>query len=226
VNSGVYLVYVRQSYRRDFDAEVSEEAQEAAARRLLPAGSKAEVIRDTGGHQSGATASRDGYAQLVRRIEDPDVAAVAVYDLSRLARNARLMLELKAELDRRNLHLIVSNLPDSRFDTAIGRFQFGQLALAAQLQWDLDSERMVGLTRTKHEAGGHNGLDPFGYRTTRDELGRISRPHRLQVVEAEAAVVRDVFDRYGRSEFSHGDLAAALNAEGVQRHGRPGWKSR
>ena len=216
-----YLVYVRQSYRRDSDAEVSDGAQEAAARRLLPAGAGVEVIRDTGGHQSGATANRDGYRELLRRIEDPDVAGVAVYDLSRLARNARLMLELKAELDRRNLHLVVSNLPDSRFDTAIGRFLFGQLALAAQLQRDLDSERMVGLARTKHDSGGHNGLDPFGYRAARNEHGALIRPHRLEVVAAEAELVREVFDRYGSEGVaSMGALAAAMNGEGKQRRGR------
>ena len=215
-----YLVYVRQSYRRDSDADVSEEQQEAAARRLIPPGATVEVIRDTGGHQSGATANRDGYQVLLRRMEDADVAGVVVYDISRLHRNARAMLQLKHELDARNLHLIVSNLPDSKFDTAIGRFLFGQLALAAQLQRDLDSERMVGLTRTKHEAGGHNGLDPFGYRTVRDEQGKIVRPHCLEVVPDDAAIVADVFDRYGRADISHGDLAAALNAEGITRSGR------
>ena len=216
-----YLIYVRQSYRRDSDADVSEEQQEAAARRLLPDGSGATVIRDTQGHNSGSTAARDGYARLLEELKAPDVAGVAVYDLSRLARNARLMLNLKHELDGRNLHLIVSNLPDSRFDSAIGRFLFVQLALAAQLQRDLDSERMVGLTRTKHEQGGHNGLDPFGYRTVRDERGQISRPHRLEVVAEEATVVRDIFDRYSSGTVSQGDLAAALNVEGKHRRGRP-----
>jgi site-specific DNA recombinase len=216
-----YLVYVRQSYRRDSDADVSEEAQEAAARRLLPPGVAVEVIRDTGGHQSGATANRDGYRLLLRRIKDPDVAGVAVYDLSRLARNARLMLELKAELDRLNLHLLLSNLPDSKFDTAVGRFLFGQLCLAAQFQRDLDAERMVGLTRTKHDAGGHNGRDPFGYRTARDEHGMISRPHRLEVDPSEAEAVRAVFDRYASDEVgSMGELAGRLNAEGLTRRGR------
>jgi DNA invertase Pin-like site-specific DNA recombinase len=188
-----YLVYVRQSYRRigdNADADVSPEAQEKAARRALPEGSTAEVIADSGGHRSGRTDDRDGYQQLIRRLADPDVAGVAVYDLSRLARNARLMLNLKHELDRRNLRLIVSNLPDSRFDTAVGRFLFGQLCQAAQFQADVDSERMVGITRTKHERGGHNGSDPFGYTAVRDEHGRIVQPHRLAVVEAEAEMIR------------------------------------
>lgn len=220
-----YLVYVRQSYRRDSDADVSEEAQEAAARRLLPPGSAVEVIRDTGGHQSGATANRDGYRALLLRIKDPDVAGVAVYDLSRLARNVRLMLALKDELESRHLALVVSNLPGSRFDTPIGNFLFGQLCLAAQFQRDLDAERMIALTRTKHDAGGHNGRDPFGYRTARDPAGAIVRPHRLEIDVAEADVVRAVFERYASDEVgSMGELASRLNAEGIRRRGRQ-WTS-
>jgi DNA invertase Pin-like site-specific DNA recombinase len=224
--AGRYLIYVRQSYRRHDDAEVSEEQQEEAARRLLPKGATAEVIRDTGGHRSGRTDNRDGYRVLIGRLSDPGIAGVAVYDISRLARNARLMLNLKHELDARNLHLIVSNLPDSRFDTAVGRFLFGQLCLAAQFQADLDSERMVGITRTKFEQGGHNGSDPYGYRTARTPEGKVAQPHRLEVVPDEADVVRLIFDEYGAERWpSQGALAADLNARGVDKRGRP-WREK
>ena len=72
-------------------------------------------------------------------------------------------------------------MPATRFDGATGRFLFGQLALAAQLQRDLDSERMASQCRAIFEAGGHRGLDPFGYRTVPDV-----RPRTLELVEAEA----------------------------------------
>ncbi len=218
-----FLIYVRQSYRRtgtNEDADVSPETQEKAARRVIPEGATAELIADSGGHRSGRTDERDGYQLLIRRLADPDVSGVAVYDLSRLARNTRLMLNLKHELDRRNLRLIVANLPDSRFDTAVGRFLFGQLCQAAQFQADVDSERMVGITRTKHERGGHNGADPFGYRSARDEHGRIVQPQTLEPVPDEAEMVRLIFERYGTAELSHGRIAEGLRAEGRLRRGR------
>ena len=219
-----FLIYVRQSYKRtgeNADADVSPETQEKAARRALPDGASAEVISDTGGHRSGRTDARDGYQALIARLADPDVAGVAVYDLSRLARNTRLMLNLKHELDRRNLRLIVSNLPGSSFDDAVGRFLFGQLCQAAQFQADVDSERMVGITKTKHERGGHNGADPFGYRAARDEHGRIVQPHHLEVVEEEAEVVRLIFDEYGAERHSsQGAFAQDLNARGITRRGK------
>jgi DNA invertase Pin-like site-specific DNA recombinase len=218
-----YLLYVRQSYRRtgmNQDADVSPETQEKAARRAIPDGSTSEVIADSGGHRSGRTDVRDGYQRLLRRLADADVSGVAVYDLSRLARNTRLMLNLKHLLDERNLRLIVSNLPDSRFDTAVGRFLFGQLCQAAQFQADVDSDRMIGITRTKHERGGHNGSDPFGYRTVRDERGKVAQPQQLVPVPDEAELVRRIFDLYGTGDVSQGQLATMLQAEGLLRRGR------
>ena len=50
---------------------------------------------------------------------------------------------------------------------------------------------MVGLTGTKHEQGGYNGLDLFGYRTVRDSRGMIARPHRpRQTVYHRGASIR------------------------------------
>jgi site-specific DNA recombinase len=218
------LIYVRQSYRRrgeNADADVSPEAQEKAARAALPTGASAEVISDTGGHRSGRTDARDGYQELLRRLCDPDVAGVAVYDLSRLARNIHLMLDLKRELDDRGLRLIVANLPGSTFDDSIGKFMFNQLCSAAQFQADIDSDRMIAVTRTKHERGGHNGRDPYGFSVVRDNHGKIVQPHRLEAVPEEAQVIRLIFDEYGHERHSsHGAFAADLNARGITRRGR------
>jgi len=214
-----YLVYVRQSYRRHDDAEVSEEQQEEAARRLLPKGATHEVIRDTGGHQSGRTENRDGYRLLIARMSHGDVSGVAVYDLSRLARNARLMLDLQHELERRQVPLLVANLPGARFDGATGRYLFGQLCLAAQLQRDLDSERMTSMQRRLFEDGRHRGHDPFGYRSLRDAAGNLVHPRQLVVVPDEAAVVRRVWQELAaRSLVAVADI---MNREGVPHRGRP-----
>lgn len=70
----------------------------------------------------------------------PWIIGRGVADLSRLARNARLMLDLSAELERRRVPLLIANMPNASFDGANGRYMFGQLALAGQLQRDLDSE--------------------------------------------------------------------------------------
>src|ERR671926_250000 len=138
-----FAIYIRRSYRRADAAAVSDETQEQMARALLPAGATSEVIADSGGHQSGASTERDGYQELLAKLRAGRIDGIAVYDLSRLHRNAANMLALRAELERRQVVLLVATMPATRFDGAIGRFLFGQLALSAQLQRDLDSERMA-----------------------------------------------------------------------------------
>ena len=90
------VIYVRRSYKEATAADVSDEMQEAACRRLLPPGAAARVISDSGGHQSGFSAARDGYQALLAALAAGEVSALLVYDLSRLARNARLMLDLSS----------------------------------------------------------------------------------------------------------------------------------
>lgn len=217
VAMAVSIIYVRRSYKEASAADVSDEMQEAACRALLPAGTSIRVISDSGGHNSGFTADRDGYQALLAALAAGEVATIAVYDLSRLARNARLMLDLQHELERRAVPLLVANLPGASFDGATGRYMFGQLCLAAQLQRDLDSERMSGMQHRLFEDGRHRGHDPFGYRSNRDAAGNLVHPRELVVVPEEAEVVRRVW-----AELEHHSLievADLLNREGVPRRG-------
>jgi DNA invertase Pin-like site-specific DNA recombinase len=216
---GKYLIYVRRSYKEATAADVSDELQETACRAVLPAGASVQVISDSGGHQSGYSAAHDGYRALLAAVAAGNVAGIAVYDLSRLARNARLMLDLQHELERRQVPLLVANLPGARFDGATGRYMFGQLCLAAQLQRDLDSERMVGMQRRLFEDGRHRGHDPFGYRSLRDDAGNLVRPRQLVIVPEQAEVVRRVWRELADHSFD--EVADRLNREGVPH--RRGW---
>jgi DNA invertase Pin-like site-specific DNA recombinase len=206
------IIYVRRSYKEATAADVSDEMQEAACRALLPAGAPVRVISDSGGHHSGFTAARDGYQALLSALAAGEVAGIAVYDLSRLARNARLMLDLQHELERRQVPLLVANLPGARFDGATGRYMFGQLCLAAQLQRDLDSERMTRMQHQLFEDGRHRGHDPFGYASLRDDSGRLVHPRQLVVVPEEAVVVRRVWAELAQHSLI--SVADILNREG------------
>jgi DNA invertase Pin-like site-specific DNA recombinase len=214
---GQHVIYVRRSYKEATAADVSDEIQEAACRGVLPAGATVRVISDSGGHQSGFSAARDGYQALLQALTSGEVAAIAVYDLSRLARNARLMLNLRDELERHQVPLLVASMPGANFDGAAGRFMFGQLCLAAQLQRDLDSERMTRMQRGLFEDGRHRGHDPFGYRSLRDAAGNLIRPRELVVVPEEAAIVHRVWRELARRSLM--EVADLLNQEGVPHDG-------
>jgi DNA invertase Pin-like site-specific DNA recombinase len=212
-----HVIYVRRSYKETTAADVSDEMQEATCRALLPAGVSVRVISDSGGHQSGFSAARDGYQALLAAVAAGEVAAIVVYDLSRLARNARLMLNLLHELERRQVPLLVANLPGAKFDGATGRYLFGQLCLAAQLQRDLDSERMTGMQRRLFEDGRHRGHDPLGYRSRRDAAGGLVHPRELVIVPEEAAIVRRVWHELVQRSLI--EVADLLNRDGVPHPG-------
>lgn len=213
VRGTAFVIYVRRSYRKSGSPDVSDEVQVEVARSVIPTGAAVTIISDSGGHHSGRSDDRDGYQELISLVRSGRVDGIAVYDLSRLARKASLMLNLKDELERRNIPLLIGVMPNTRFDTAIGRFMFGQLALAAQLQADLDSERMVSLTRSIYEAGGHRGSDPFGYRTT-----RVGDRRELVIEPTEAEVVTSIFRDLAHS--SYAAIAERLAATSTRR-GRP-----
>lgn len=212
-----FLVYVRRSYRTAGDADVSDEAQVSAATAMLPTGATHEVIADSGGHRSGRTAERDGYQELVARVRDRRCDGIAVYDVSRLARNARLLLELHAAVEAAGIPLLIANMPNTRWDTATGRFMLGQLALAAQFQADMDSERARGIRRSLFEDGRHRGQPPFGYRNGVDETNR-----RILIVdELQADVVRQIFAELAETSFA--DVADHLTAAGAPAPTDQGW---
>jgi Recombinase len=125
------------------------------------------------------------------------------------------MLGLRDELERHSVVLLIATMPQTRFDTAIGRYVFLQLCGAAQLQRDLDSERMTAMMRSIFLDGRHRGADPFGYRSARDEMGVLRRPRQLAVVPEEAEVVRLVWRLAASSSTSV--IADRLNATGVLR---------
>jgi DNA invertase Pin-like site-specific DNA recombinase len=212
-----YVIYVRRSYKEAAAADVSDEMQEAACRALLPAGASARVISDSGGHNSGNTAARDGYQALLGAVAAGLASGIIVYDLSRLFRNARLMLDLAHELERRQVPLLVANLPGANFDGANGRYMFGQFCMANQFQRDLDSERMTRIQRHLFEDGRHRGHDPLGYRSRRDGEGDLVHPRELLVVPEDAEAVRRVWQAL--ETYSLRDVADLMNREGVPHKG-------
>jgi DNA invertase Pin-like site-specific DNA recombinase len=212
-----YLIYVRRSYKEATAADVSDAAQEAACRALLPAGATAEVITDSGGHRSGATTKRDGYQELLVRLRSGAIDGIAVYDLSRLHRNTENMLALARELERRSVPLLIALMPTARFDGANGRFMLSTLAGAAQLQRDLDSERMKNLQRRLFEDGRHRGHDPLGYHSLHDASARLVHPRQLVIDPEEAAIVRRVFHELAQRSLN--EVADLMNQEGVPHDG-------
>jgi DNA invertase Pin-like site-specific DNA recombinase len=158
------LAYVRIS-KDDDDESQSPEAQEKAVRdwaARLP--EPAEVITFREKAISGKKIkNRPELQKLLAAVEKGD--AVVAYSLSRLSRSTIDMLNMAEMLHRRGANIVSLTEPIDT-TTAAGEMIFGVLAVFAQFERKVISERTRAVFKYKKSRGEHTGgsYTPFGYR--------------------------------------------------------------
>lgn len=138
---------------------------------------------DDGGH-SGSGLERPALAALMHDIEAGEIDTVVVYKIDRLTRSLLDFVRLIEIFDRRAVGLVSVS---QAFDTAnsMGRMILNVLLTFSQFERELIAERVRDSIRTRKRHGRiHGGLAPFGY---------DFRDGELQVVEAEAEIVRFIY---------------------------------
>lgn len=161
---------------------------------------------------SGATLARPALDRLRDLVTQVPVPVVLVYAPDRLARRYAYQVLLVEELSRAGTEVRFVRGPraDSPEDLLLVQFQ-GMIA---------EYEKAQILERTRrgkaHKArqGVVNVLSaaPYGYRYVRRS---DTADARYEIVEQQAAVVRDLFERYTAGGCSIGDLARGLGERGV-----------
>jgi DNA invertase Pin-like site-specific DNA recombinase len=209
----VWAIYIRRSSKREGDADVSDETQEAVARSRIPEDATDEVFSDSGGHNSGFTTDRPAYQRMLADLRSERLAGISAYSQSRLNRNAENDLALLRECVAHGVRLSVGDGQD--LSTPSGKLTHGINAVVSQNYRDQMSATMVAQARQVFEQGGHRGNDPFGYHTVRDERWRPVRPRTLAIDPDEAEVVRQVFALLTSHPFS--ETAVILQRERVRR---------
>lgn len=110
--------------------------------RALPAlrGLTSEVFEDL--HRSGKNTKRPGLERLRERLLEDDVAIVAVWSISRLGRSVADLDELLEEMQTAGV-AFVSAKESIDTSTAYGRAFVGVLAVLAQFEREITSERLA-----------------------------------------------------------------------------------
>lgn len=145
---------------------------------------------DDGGH-SGSGLERPALADLMHDIEAGLVDAVVVYKIDRLTRSLLDFVRLIEMFDRRGIALMSVS---QAFDTSdsMGRMILNVLLTFSQFERELIAERVRDSIRTRKRHGKvHGGLPPFGYVSTADGL---------RIDDAEAEIVRFIFDEFLRTK--------------------------
>jgi len=158
----------------------------------------ADIYRDEG--FSGTNTGRPEYQRMMEEMSRWDVLLVLKMD--RIHRNSVNFAAMMANLEKNSKEF---NSLTEQFDTttAMGRFVMDIVQRIAQLESEQIGERvLVGMTKKAETGVGPLGSGhPYGY---------VYSEGKLVVVEAEAAVVRRIFDLYANGS-SMQTIADTLN---------------
>lgn len=218
--------YIRVSTDRQASEGESLEMQVARAREVCAAHGweLVEVFQDV---LSGKKDARPALARFEKAMKAGKFEIAICYKVDRLGRTRRKLHELLEWIQQHDVRL-VSMTQQIDTATATGRMMLAILVDFAVFEVEQLSER-ISDTMLHMAKQGHpvSGMAPYGYRhvSKRAEMdadGREVTAHaRLEVVEDEAAVVREMFARY-LEVGSLAGLAKHLNALGHRtREGNP-----
>jgi site-specific DNA recombinase len=167
---------------------------------------------------TGKNADRDGLKNLLSGARLGLFQKVVVYKLDRLARKLRLLLELEENLKDYGVYLY--SLKDQvDTSTAIGRTVFQVLGLVSEWERETIIERTRAGRISRYKAGCWAGGKPlYGYSYN-------PNTKKLVINEAEAAVVRRIFNEYNAGK-SMARIADMLNDERIppRYSTRKGWR--
>jgi DNA invertase Pin-like site-specific DNA recombinase len=210
-------VYTRKSTEEGLEMEFNSLDAQREACEAYVASQKAEgwlllPDRYDDGGFSGSNLERPALQQLIVDIEARRVDVVVVYKIDRLSRALMDFAKLVEVFDRNDV-TFVSITQSFNTTTSMGRLTLNILLSFAQFEREVIGERI----RDKFRASRSRGMWMGGH----PPLGYDVKDRKLIVNEAEAAIVRTVFERFLRVG-SATILARSLAAEGVlTKRGRP-----
>jgi DNA invertase Pin-like site-specific DNA recombinase len=191
--------YVRVSTELQASEGISLDAQRAkiAAWSDLNGYELAGVFIDAG--LSGKRADNRPELQKALDAVTKSGGVLLVYSLSRLARSTKDTLAISDRLEKAGADLVSLS---EKIDTtsAAGKMVFRMLAVLAEFERDLISERTIAALQHKRKRGGRMGQVPFGFQVDGDgdtlvpSLQEQEVIHRVQVWRAEGKTLRAIAD--------------------------------
>ncbi len=172
---------------------------------------------------SGATLVRPGLERVRDLAAQGQVESLLVYSPDRLSRKYAYQVLLLEEFARAGVEVVFVRAPRVETPEEVLLVQFQ--GMIAEYEKAQISERTRRGKRHRARCGVVNVLSgaPYGYRYVRKAEGELAR---YEVLEPEAAVVREVFRRYTEETGSTiGALARWLTDSGIPtRTGKPQWE--
>lgn len=156
--------------------------------------------------ESGRNTDRPQFQKLLKRAKQGRIDVVVFWKLDRFCRSLSDLVKIEDQLSEFDVGLqSVTEYIDTT--SPVGRFNFRNLASAAELEIDLTSQRVkMGMHGLAKDHKWPNKYPPFGYRKTEAD--------RLEAIPAEATWVQRIFRIY-LEERSMPQVAFLLNEAGL-----------
>lgn len=173
------------------------------------------VFRDEA--ESGKDTNRPMFRKMLSAVEKQAFDVIVFWKLDRFSRSLMHAVQLESGLRQHNVSLYsVTEQIDTT--SATGRFNFRNIASAAEFERDMIRERtQMGLNELAFDLKWPNDTPPLGY--------ELDSERKLSIVQQEADVVADVFERYIK-ERSMPEVARSLNEQKVRTQGGGEWTPR
>ncbi len=203
--------YARVSLGVQVEEGRSLSAQEAEMREFAEARGWEIVAEFVDAGETGTNTERPGLQAALEAVGRGEFDVLLVHELSRLSRSLRDTLNIFEALGRMDVGFASVKDPDFNFYSTTGRLFL--TVVAALNQYYVDTIRMhtAKSKRDRARRGLYNSpVPPYGYR----QVGDANTPP--EIVEEEAEVVRELFERYATGRHSYRDLANWINEAGYQ----------
>ena len=173
----IALLYARVSTNRQADQGHSLDSQsEALVKKAESLGYKVELILESG---SGRKSNRPKLNEALTRLNKGQAQALFVQDIDRLARSTIHALEIAQSAQKKGWRLVINSL-DLDTTTPSGKMFLGQLALFAEFESSMTSERVKRQHQARRERGEIWGVTQ-GYK------GKLDPKTRRFIVKAHAS---------------------------------------
>ena len=173
------------------------------------------IVRRFTDQASGATLERPGLERALNEAEAKRFDLLLVYRVDRLSRSVRGLAQILDQLDKADVLFRSATEP---FDTAssAGRMMVQMLGVFAEFERATIVERVIaGMERKAARGEWTGGALPFGYRLDPDRRF-------LEIDAAEAAVVREIFERYAERLEGAQTIGRWLSERGYRtKNGKP-----
>ena len=211
-------IYARQSVDRA--DSISIESQIEFCRYELK-GEPYKVYADRG--YSGKNTDRPAFGEMMRDMENGTIRRVVVYKLDRISRS---ILDFSRMMERFEANRVEFVSTTEKFDTSspMGRAMLNICIVFAQLERETIQKRVADAYYSRSQKSLYmGGRVPYGFRLSPTTVDGV-RTSMYAVNEEEAKQVRLIYELYAKPEYSCGDIARCLQANGMLKNGKP-WVS-